>query len=1139
MRVSSGDQSFVGRDLELNELAGGLTDVVGGHGRLFLLTGEPGIGKTRLADELAARAEAAGALVLWGRCWESGGAPAYWPWTQILRSYNRVVASGPETEPLLAALAPLGDIAAGRGLSTASAAPEDFEQARFRLFDSLTTFLYEAARRQPLVLILDDLHAADTPSLLLLRFLARELRAARWLIAGTYRELEASRDAQRGPILADIGREGRVLAMRGLTRSDLDDYMRQVAPSAPQSVADAVYRVSEGNPLFVAELLRLVVQDSSLIANDTDAAAVRLAIPDQLRVAIRRRYDPLGDESQRVLAVAAVIGREFDLAVLEHAVDPPAAVPMLRILDQACAIGLMSPVAGTVGHYSFAHALIRETLYDDLGPARQAQAHRRVAQAIEEVRAADLAPYLAEIAHHYFRAAADGDVEAAVAYACRVGERAVSLLAYEEAARHYQQALDALHLRRGGAAPGDAETACRILLALGDAQWGGADLVAMRGTFLRAAEAARQLGPAGAPLLARAALGLGGRQQRAHVAYDDDVVRLLEEALAALDPADSALRARIKARLAYALYLVPEAATRRAGLSRAAVDMARRVGDAVTLRWVLNDWRWALWGPATSDQRMAVTNELLELAERLGDREMETVEHTWRLVDLMERADIVAVDAELARFRRLANELHLPWYRWYVGRFEAMQALLEGRFADAERFADEALAAAQRVQHRDAILIYSTLLLTLRMLQGRIQELEAGVQAFVANYPSVPIWQSVLAFVHTELGRYDQARAELARMALDDFRLLPRDYLLLPAAAYLSEVCSCLDDRGRAAELYEVLEPYGDRCVVVGFGVASLGAVARYLGLLAMTIRRWAPAAAHFEVAMEINQRMRAAPALAQSQYDYARLLHLAPDGELPSKSKFEPRELLASAKEVAARLEMKSLLAKIEAFEATLPAVAPRVAPHASGRASVRGRDGDTHRAVFRRQGDYWSLAFEGEPFQLQDLLGLRYIAHLLAHPGLEVHVTDLVHLGESRSDAERLAGRTDVSVRADLGDAGPMIDARAKADYQQRLRDLREELAEAEERHDAGRIDRLRTEMDALVEALAGAIGIGGRDRRAASHAERARVSVNKRIAIAIKRIAAHDADFARYLSTTLKTGSFCTYTPDPLRPVAWNLG
>lgn len=1110
----------------------GLAEAMAGHGRLYLLSGEPGIGKTRLADRLATAAQQAGALALWGRCWESGGAPAYWPWTQILRAYTRTGAAAPESTQLLSALAPLGDFTAGTSILPAGAAPEDFEQARFRLFDSLTTYLYEAAQRQPLVLIVDDLHAADLPSLLLLRFLARELRSARWLIAGTYRELEAARDAQRGPILADVGREGRVLALRGFSRDDLGQYIGTAVPTAPATLADAVYQVSEGNPLFVVELLRLVAQDAALVASGTGAAPARIAIPDQLRVTIRRRCAPLSATAREVLGVAAVIGREFDLAVLERAVHPSPGVPVLHTLDEACALGLVAPLSASVGRYSFAHALIRETLYEDLGPATQAQVHRCVAVAMEVVRAADLAPYLAEISHHYGHAAVDGDVDAAITYACRAGERAVSLLAYEEAACHYERALDALRLRRGGAADGDAEAACRILLALGDAQWGAGDLLAMRTTFQRAAEAARRLEGGGATLLARAALGFGGRQQRAHVAYDDDVVRLLEEALAALEPDDSALRARVQARLAYALYLLPEAGARRLELSRAAVAMARRLGDPVTLRWVLNDWRWALWGPATSDERIAVTNELLDLAARLGDLEMETVEHTWRLVDLMERADIAAVDAELARFRRLAHELHLPWYRWYVGRFDAMQALLEGRFADAERLAEEALAAAQRVQHRDAILIYSTLLLTLRLLQGRIEELEAGVQAFVSNYPSVPIWQSVLALVHSELGRHEQARAELDRMALADLRKLPNDYLLLPSAAYLAQVCELLGDAGRAAELDEVLAPYADRCIVVGFGVAALGAVARYLGLLAMTMRRWPAAAAHFEVALEINQRLRAAPALAQTQFDYARLSLLAAADDRPLDGvTHHPRALLEAARTSAERLGMAALAARVAACEAKLPA--HDVVPEALAPRSASGG-----RALFRRQGDYWTLGLEAETFQIQDLLGLRYIAYLLAHPGVEVHVTDLVHLGEPQGGAARTGHRADVSVRSDLGDAGPVLDARAKADYQRRLRDLREELAEAEEMNDAGRIERLRNEMDTLAHALAGAVGLGGRDRRAAAHAERARVSVNKRITIAIKRVAANDASFARYLSVTLKTGSFCAYHPDPLRPIVWQL-
>jgi len=1132
------DRTFVGRAAELAEMQHGLDEAVNGQGRLFLLAGEPGIGKTRLADEVATAARGRGALVLWGRSWESGGAPAYWPWTQIVRAVSREAHLADEARHLLTLLAPTRDVGgseANRGVDATPAG--DFEQARFSLFDTVTSFLHHAAQQRPLVMILDDVHASDLPSLLLLRFVARELRSAPWLIVATYRELEVSGDPPRHTLLGEIAREGRLLKLQGLSRADVDCYIRSIDfTEAPAALANAVYGTTEGNPLFVTEVLQLIARDPTLAAQAISTPTA-LAIPDPLRAIIRRRFVPLSDAARHVLGVAAVIGREFDLPVLERAVESEALgdVGVLTVLDEACRVGLVSAQPNSVGRYTFSHALIRETLYDDLGPSTQARRHRAVGNALETVWRGDLAPHWAEMAHHFCRAAADGDVDAAVAYAQQVGTRAQSLLAYEEAVKHFEQALAALRLRAGGPALGDARLRCEILLALGDAQWGAGNLVEMRATFQRAAEVARGLAAEGPSLLARAALGMGGRQQRSHAWYDDDLVRLLEEALIAFEPGDSPLRARVMARLAYALYLVPGSYDRRRRLCEEAVQMARRVGEPRTLRWVLNDWRWALWGPSTSDDRTVVTSELLELAERTGDRELALIEHTWRLVDMLERADIAALDAELARVRQLAGELRRPWFLSYVGRFEAMQAMLEGRFEDCERFAEESLAVAQRVKHDDAVLIYSTVLLTLRMVQGRLPELEAGVQAFVASYPSVPIWQSVLAFVHAEAGRVDQARAEFERIASQDFRNLPRDYLMLPAAAYLCEVCAFLDDGERAAQLYEIMEPYRQRLVVIGFGVASLGAVARYLGLLAETMQRWDLAVDHYEAALAINERMRARPATAQAQCDYARVLLRAPAAAL-SRPVPAATALLEQAERTAQALGMAALTAKIAGVGPTMAGGDSATATPRKPRSESRPQPAGAR--VFRRQGDFWTLQFDGAPFQLPDLLGLRYVVHLLRHPRQEFHVTDLVDLSEKKgATAVQTEAMREASIRADLGDAGPLLDAQAKHSYKARLRDLREELSEAESLNDLGRVDALRREMDALTQELAGAVGLGGRSRRAASHAERARVSVTKRIGIALKRIRTHDPAFAHYLAGTLKTGAFCSYNPDPGRDLKWS--
>jgi tetratricopeptide (TPR) repeat protein len=580
--------------------------------------------------------------------------------------------------------------------------------------------------------------------------------------------------------------------------------------------------------------------------------------------------------------------------------------------------------------------------------------------------------------------------------------------------------------------------------------------------------------------------------------------------------------------LAYALYLQPDSYERRVELCREAVAMARHCGDPVTLRWVLNNWRWALWGPDTIEERLNIAAELVQLAERTGDREMALSERAWRLIDLLELGDIVGVDVELETFTRGAFELKPPWFEWYVNRFSAMLAMLEGRFADAERFAEAAMTSPKRSQHQDAHLIYVTQLLNIRIQQGRLDELEGEVQSFVTQYPSMTIWKYVVPYMHSELGRAAEARAELERFMPTDRLDLRNDYTRLQAATYLTETCAYLGDAARAARLYEQLLPYERHCVVVAYGIACFGSVARYLGLLAATIGDRVAAGRHYENAMSVNLRMRARPFLARTQHDYARLLLKA--GEID-----KARGLLGAALETARELGMKALE---KAVEATVRSD-DRLQQTANDRPLAAVAEPTALHARFRLTGEYWSIRFAGTTFQLKALLGLTYIAYLLRNPGGEFHVTDLVDLAEgTRAPAATAHLPRETMPARSLGDAGEVLDAQAKAEYRRRLAELREEIEEAEGFNDIGRIDRAREEMEALSEQLAQGVGLGGRERRVASHVERARVSVTKCIGVAVKKIAGHDPALAVYLRDRIKTGTLCGYVPDPGRPVRWEL-
>src|SRR3990172_2097993 len=441
---------FVGREKEMDELRAGLEDALSGRGRLLMLVGEPGIGKTRTSEEFATYAGLRNAQVLWGRCYEGEGAPAYWPWVQVIRSFvhdRDPAALMSEMGPGAADIAQVvSEVREGRPGLPAPPALEP-EQARFRLFDSITTFLKNASKGQPIVLVLDDLHWADKPSLLLLQFLARELRGARLLVLATYRDVELRREHPLSDALGELARAGlsqRIL-LRGLTEQDVARFIEITAGMRPpQALGDAVYRETEGNPFFVNEIVRLLVADGRLDRPE-EVKSWSVTIPQGVREVVGRRLNHLSKECNGVLTVASVIGREFGVDALERVSDV-SDDRLLEVLEEAVGARVVAEVPRSAGRYSFSHALIRETLYEELSTTRRVRLHRQIGEALEGLYATNPEPHLAELAYHFSEGAQGGDVEKAIDYAVRAGDRAAALLAHEDSVHQYEMALQALEL---------------------------------------------------------------------------------------------------------------------------------------------------------------------------------------------------------------------------------------------------------------------------------------------------------------------------------------------------------------------------------------------------------------------------------------------------------------------------------------------------------------------------------------------------------------------------------------------------------------------------------------------------------------------------------------------------------------------
>ncbi|MBI1818208.1 MAG: AAA family ATPase [Deltaproteobacteria bacterium] len=897
--VAATDSPFIGRAQVMATLQRALATAAGGRGQLLMLAGEPGIGKTRTADELAHLARTRGMRVLVGRCYEGEGAPPFWPWAQILRAH--LLQLQPATLPTVLGhsaedLAQLVPELAERLPGLARKSPrDDSAHARFQLFESVNSFLAAASRGQPLALILDDLHWADKPSLLLLQFIARAISDARVLILATYRDTDVRPQHPLAHALGDLVRapNSQRIQLDGLEVDDVASFLEQaLGHKPPVSLITAVHQETEGNPFFVTEVVRLLTRNGQVERLATDT--IVLAVPPTVREAITRRLAPLSSECNRLLMAASVIGRQFAVATLSQALQPlrsrmkESAEPrtaVLDLLDEARAARIIDAVGQSAGGYRFVHALIRETLYDTLSTADRVSLHRRVGESLEQTHDRERGGHLTELAHHFAQAAMGGDARKGVTYSIRAAEYAASQLAYEEAATQYERALQLSAL-------GDEVSGQRgeLLLALGHHQWRAGDFARARATFYAAAVAARA--DRAPERFARAALGYGGGFRGFTLGVVDPVLSdLLAEALTLLPDCDSALRAQVTARQAVALYDIPNSLPQRDALSRAAVDMAQRMGDTASHLGALSCRHWAIWGPDNLDDRDAVANAMVTLAEEVGDHEMALQAHRFRLIDALEIGDIDRVHVDLAACEAITTRLRQPYYMWYVLAFRALQAFLAGRFSDSERFSQEALAAGQRAESRNVSQMYGAQTLALRREQGRIAEVEPMLQGLVAQFPTVPSWRCGLAYVLVELGRLDDARIQFEVVAADNFGVIPRDTFWLVAMNGVSDVCVALADRERADILYRLLLPYEGRNAVnvVGTCVSSM---ARSLGCLAALVGRLDDARRHFEAAIAMETRLGAVPLLAHTRHDYGNVL--LRQGAAADRD--EARQLLAAA---------------------------------------------------------------------------------------------------------------------------------------------------------------------------------------------------------------------------------------------------
>lgn len=1052
---------FIGRERELELLDDLRRSASSGRGTVVVVSGEAGMGKTRLAVEAARRAAGAGMVVAETSCRVDVGVPGSWPWRAVLDTLAR------------------GDAGEARLEQALAAADAD----RFTHFAAVADLMRAALGRAPACVVLDDLHRADVGTLLLTRFLVRALRAEPFLLVLTRRTDSPDDPAALG-LIEEIEAEAVTVPLRHLDLAETRELLDAFGiDDVDGSLLDAVHRVTGGNPLFLRRLASL------------GAPGPGRSLPDGIRVAILEALGRLSPEAQAIVRTSAVVGLAPSVreAAAVAEVDPREVV---AAQSEAAAVGLVE--REPIDRLAFTHEVVRSVLADSLDPVARLDAHARAAEAVVPHPESASPGRLAARARHLLAAAPRSTADSLAAVeACRTAAAALmGELAYEQAETLLSAAVE-LHETAGLGSP-----SAELLAAWAGATLSGGHLANARERWALVATAAREEGDT--RLFAEAALGLGGHwvyERRSH-AERMRVLGMQRDALAALGEVDVSLRCRLAARLA--AEAVYDGASHTPVFE--ALETARRCGDPVALAEVLSLSHHALLAPEHLDLRQQLAEEMVAVAAAADVGVLALIGLCWRVVDLVHAGDPRA-ERELAELRERADALMCRNVLYIVAAMEVMLLIRAGRLAEAEEAAGRCFELGTSVGEADAFGYFSAHLFVIRWVQGRDGELlEAAYE--VANSPTlVPAEFSLRAsalLITARQGQHQRAADGLAQLVGPGLESLPRSSTWMAGITAVVETASIVGDADLARQGYDLLVPFADRPVVPSLGVVCLGSTERTLGMAAATFGDLDAAVEHLDRAVAANRRLGNRPMAALSSADAA-LVRIRRDA---ADDVARARELLGQA---VAEGEEMGLDARVAEWRRVLDELATSTGVEVT--AGGGADDGGVARSVIRRQGRGWVVESGTEQAFVSDRVGMRYLAELLAHPFDPI-------------PALVLAGAASVHEAGSSRQA--VHDAKARRAYMARIRDLGEELAEAEAANDLGRADALRTELEILLEEVGSATGLGGRPRAFADDAERARTAVTKAIKRATDEIAAVNRVLGDHLRASISTGTTCVYRP-----------
>jgi len=1057
---------LVGRDQECEQLHAAVIGAARTRGGLWLISGEPGVGKTRLCEAVQDHARAHGFGVAWSRCDERDERASGAAWRQIVEA---VLADSSQPVQLRARLGP----AAGELAPAAAPATPAPPVTGFALVEATVAFLREASAARPLLVVIDDLHLADAASLFVLQHVAQQARHLPLLLLATYRDAEARTDDVVDRGIAALARGATRLPLRGLTQAELTALLPLWLgdTALPKNMVAVLHQRSGGNPLFARELAHDLALRLATIGSTE--SSTNLSIAPAVADAIAGRIRRVGPDARAILEVAAIVGRTFACPLVATVARCEEAL-VLRAIEAGVQAGLIEPVRGTT-RFAFANSVVRTLLYRQLATEPRARLHLAVAIHVEPQWARGPVPRFSDLANHFRLGAAS---ERAAHYHRLAGLQAGEQGLFESARRQLELAL--------GSTPAEAATDERFgtLVALANAM---AALGDVAGAAEHAHAAIRLVRGRGEPAaLARVALGLSTRA--AHSIGGPRAHRLHQEALAALGDRSPALRARLLSATCAAC----ADRTEREQLGRAAIDLARSDGDPGLLASVLSDVIIHLAWVDNADERLAWTVELEALAARLDRPSAAYASSHARVGALVELGDLAAAAHQAGIGARIGRELRAATATWKIEVQAAMLAAAQGRLADAERLADSARALGQKAGvPAEAGAAWLLIRWRIRREQDRLGELTDELTARVAADENA-IWTIALAQVRAASGDRAGAATLLAPILATDLEQHPTDLEGLAVLVTLAEASLDTGDDRVRRRLHDLLRRFASRTAMLGGTQVVIGPVALVVGQLAAALGRHHAALPALESALARARDGGSEVAAATAAVALASCLQQL--GGYPGRI----APLLAYARDTYQRVGLPARADRIDQRLVEAPPVAAAVA--------------SLPFAVVREE-NLWRVTLGPRTVWVRDSLGMGYLDELVHRAGHDVHVHELANAAA----AEELPVE---------GDAGELLDLRARSAYRARVKALEPMIAEAERTGAGERARTARAELDFIATELARAVGLGGRLRRAGSRSERLRQSVTKRVREAIQRIADQDPEVGGYLGQQVRTGVYCCF-------------